>query len=267
MKNKEADADSIDSRLFVGGAEKALLVLRAFQEHRHPQSLTEITESTGLGRSATQRFIYTLKALGYLRQDKSTKRYTLSPKVLDFGFAYLRNDYLVEKAFPYLLEASKRTDETVNLTELDDTEVIYVSRLPSRNLISVDILLGQRLPVYCTAPGRAILAGILPEQATDILERSDRQARTKHTVTELSEIERKLEEIRHFGYALSNQETFLGDISVAAAVRNHAGDVVAAINIAVPHPRWSIAEAERDLAPVVAETAWAITKALGGRKI
>ncbi|WP_022729360.1 IclR family transcriptional regulator [Fodinicurvata sediminis] len=267
MPDRDQDNNNIDPRLFVGSAEKALRILQVFQEHRQPQSLTEITESTGLGRSATQRFIYTLKALGYLRQDKFTKRYTLSPKVLDFGFTYLRNDYLVEKAFPYLLEASKRTDETVNLTELDDKEVIYVSRLPSRHLISVDILLGQRLPVYCTAPGRAILAGIRPDQASDILERSNRQARTKFTITELAEIERKLEEVRHFGYALSNQESFLGDISIAAAIRNHAGDVVAAINIAVPHPRWSIEEAERDLAPVVIETAWAITKALGGRKI
>lgn len=129
---------SVDSRLFVGGVEKALRVLRAFYGQPGPQSLTDIANATGLGRSAAQRFLYTLKALGYLRQDQSTRRYTLSPKVLDLGYAYLRNDYLVDKAFPYLLEASKRTDGSVNLTELDDTEVIYVSRLPSRNIITAD---------------------------------------------------------------------------------------------------------------------------------
>lgn len=255
---------SVDSRLFVGGVEKALRVLRAFYGQPGPQSLTDIANATGLGRSATQRFLYTLKALGYLRQDQSTRRYTLSPKVLDLGYAYLRNDYLVDKAFPYLLEASKRTDGSVNLTELDDTEVIYVSRLPSRNIITADIVLGQRLPAFCTAPGRAMLAGLPQEEAVDIIARSERTRRTEFTITDPDEINHQLAVIRTKGYAISNQETFVGDLSVAAPVRNHGGQVVAAVNIAVPHPRWSVERAEETLPAVVIETARAITKTLGG---
>jgi len=176
----------------------------------------------------------------------------------------LRNDYLIDKAFPYLLEASKRTDETINLTELDDTEVIYVSRLPSRNIITADIVLGQRLPAFCTAPGRAMLAGLPQEEAVDVIARSERERRTNFTVTDPGEINNQLAVIRHKGYAISNQETFIGDLSVAAPVRNHAGEVIAAVNIAVPHPRWSMDQAEEMLPPVVLETARAITKALGG---
>lgn len=244
--------------------EKALRVLRAFYGQPGPQSLTDIANATGLGRSAAQRFLYTLKALGYLRQDQSTRRYTLSPKVLDLGYAYLRNDYLVDKAFPYLLEASKRTDGSVNLTELDDTEVIYVSRLPSRNIITADIVLGQRLPAFCTAPGRAMLAGLPQEEAVDIIARSERTRRTEFTITDPDEINDQLAVIRTKGYAISNQETFVGDLSVAAPVRNHGGQVVAAVNIAVPHPRWSVERAEETLPAVVIETARAITKTLGG---
>ena len=227
--------------------------------------MTDVAQTTGIGRSAAQRFLYTLKVLGYIRQDPSTRRYTLSPRVLDFGFAYLRNDALIETAFPYLLEASKRTDETVNLTEPDDTEVIYVSRLPSRNVISVDIVLGQRLPLFCTAPGRAMLAGFPAARTAAILGRTDRQARTSFTITDLSAIEAELARICEKGYAVSAQETFIGDLSVAAAVRDHNGEVVAAVNIAVPHPRWSTEQAESTLAPVVLETARAISKALGNQ--
>ena len=253
----------IDRRLFVGGVDKGLQVLRAFYNRPVPLSLTDVAAATGMGRSAAQRFLYTLKALGYLRQNQSTKRYTLSPRVLDFGFAYLRNDSLVEKSFAYLLDASKRTDETVNLTELDGTEVIYVSRFPSRKVISVDIILGARLPVYCTAPGRAMLSQMAPADAEAILARSDLVARTPFTETAPARIMTRVAEARRLGYALSNQESYVGDISVASPVCDHAGRVLAAVNIAVPHPRWSLAAVEQDLAPIVIETARAISKALG----
>ena len=250
-----ASPDEVDRRLFVGGVDKGLQVLRAFYDRPTPLSLTDVAAATGMGRSAAQRFLYTLKALGYLRQNPSTKRYTLSPSVLDFGYAYLRNDSLVEKSFTYLLDASKRTDETVNLTELDGTEVIYVSRFPSRKVISVDIILGARLPVYCTAPGRAMLSQMTPADAEAIIARSDRVARTPFTEVAPDRIMARVAEARRLGYALSNQESYVGDISVASPVRDHAGRVLAAVNIAVPHPRWSLSAVERDLSPVVIETA------------
>ena len=259
------DEPIVDQRLFVGGVAKAFLVLSAFQGQPRPLSLSDVAEATGIGRSAAQRFLYTLKTLGYLRQDPTTRRYSLSPKVLELGFAYLRNDHLVEKAFPYLLEGSKRTDETINLTELDGNDIIYVSRIPSRNVISVDIAVGQRLPAYCTAPGRAMLAWLPHEQARDILERSDRRQRTEFTVTDIDEILVRLDEIRRVGYAFSNQETFVGDISVAAPVRDHQGTVLAAVNIAVPYPRWSPERVKAELVPPAIETARAISKTLGGR--
>jgi IclR family transcriptional regulator, pca regulon regulatory protein len=255
---------SIDGRLFVASVEKGLQVLRAFYNRPRALSLSDVAELAGMSRSSAQRFLYTLKALGYLRQDPETRRYTLSPRVLDFGFAYLRNDALVETAFPYLLEASKRTRETVNLTELDGPEVIYVSRFPSRNVISVDIVLGARLPVYCTAPGRVMLAHMDEAAARQLLARSRLAPRTPYTEVDPDRILTLAAEARRRGYAVSNQETFVGDISVAAPVRDHAGRVSAAVNVAVPHPRWSVAAAEEQLAHVVVETARAISKAIGG---
>lgn len=256
-------ADRPDPRLFVGGLDKGLTVLRAFYDQPRPLSLTEVAERTGLGRSTVQRFLYTLRVLGYLRQDRRTKRFTLSPRVLDFGYAYLRNDRLVETAFPYLLEASKRSRETVNLTERDGTDVLYVSRFPSRNVISVDILLGARLPVFSTAPGRAMLAFMPEDQARAVLAQSSIRALTPYTVTDPEAILAGLRHIGARGYALSNQETYTGDLSAAAPVLDHDGCVVAAVNIAVPTPRWTMEQMERELAPIVVETARAISKALG----
>ena len=258
-----SEYDTRDSRLFVGSVEKALTVLNVFYDSPEGVSLTEVARRTGFTKSAAQRFLYTLKVLKYLRQDAGTRRYSLAPRVLDLGYAYLRNDRLVEKAFPYLLEASKRTDETVNLTELDETEVLYVSRFPSRNVISVDIVLGARLPAFCTAPGRAMLALLAEGEAAAIIERSVLTARTPFTITDPAVILEKLSEVRQNGFALSNQEAFVGDISVAAPVLGHRGNVLAAVNIAVPTPRWNVKQVQRKLTPVAIETARAISKAMG----
>jgi DNA-binding IclR family transcriptional regulator len=109
-----------------------------------------------------------------------------------------------------------------------------------------------------------MLACLPDETARAIVECSQPAARTPYTETDPGVILERIDRVRRAGYAVSNQETFVGDISVAAAVRDHKGQMLAAVNIAVPHPRWSPEQAERDLAPVVLETTRAITKALGG---
>ncbi|GAB4391520.1 MAG: IclR family transcriptional regulator C-terminal domain-containing protein [Kiloniellaceae bacterium] len=254
--------EAVDPRLFIAGVGKTFAVLKAFYNQHAPLSLTEIAGRTGIGRSAAQRFVYTLKTLGYLHQDPQTKRYTLTPKVVDFAHAYLRNDPLLERAFPYLLEASKQTDETVNLTRLDGAEVIFLSRFPSRNVISADLVIGSRLPAFCTSPGRAMLAHLDEREARHLLTTFPREARTEHTITDLALILQRLETVRRNGFETALQESFYGDLSVAAPVFGYKGEVIAAVNIAVPTPRWSAESLVDKLAPVVIETARAISGAL-----
>ena len=109
-----------------------------------------------------------------------------------------------------------------------------------------------------------MLSQMAPADAEAIIARSDRVARTPFTEVAPDRIMKRVAEARRLGYALSNQESFIGDISVASPVRDHAGRVLAAVNIAVPHPRWSLSAVEQELSPVVIETARAISKALGG---
>src|SRR6187397_2292775 len=119
-----------DSSLFVGSLEKGMQILRVFDREHSVMGLSEIVEASGLDKSSVQRFTFTLHALGYLRKDDSTRKYMLSPRVLELGFAYLQTHSLVEYATPHMYEANRRSGETVNLTQLFDTEVIYVARAP-----------------------------------------------------------------------------------------------------------------------------------------
>jgi IclR family transcriptional regulator, pca regulon regulatory protein len=253
----------LDERLFMGGLAKGLGVLDIMREHAAPMTLTELAARSKIGRSGVQRILHTLSVLGYLRKDPQTRRYLLAPKVLDFACGYLRSAGIAEKASPYLLEASKRTDETVNLTEPEGFDVIYVSRYPSRNVISADLVIGSRLPMFCTAPGRAILAQMPLAQARDLIDNAPRASRTLHTIVSADDICRKIDEARSLGYALANQEAFIGDISVAAAVVDRAGTPIGAVNIAVSASRWSPTAAAEAFAPIIIEVAGAVSKALG----
>jgi hypothetical protein len=131
-----------------------------------------------MGLSATQRFTYTLLQLGYLRRDETSRLYALSPKTLEFGRRYLQSSELVERAMPYLLHLHQTCGETTNLTLLDGEEIVFVSRFLSRNVFNVDVVVGTRLPAFCTAPGLAMLARLDPSEAEAILRRTDRRAFT-----------------------------------------------------------------------------------------
>jgi IclR family transcriptional regulator, pca regulon regulatory protein len=252
------------SPLFVGSLEKGLRVLHAFDTERRPLRLTEVAAATGLDKSGAQRFTATLQALGYLRKDQF-KRYQVTPKVLQLGFAYLQSETAIDNAVPFLQEAHVACEESVNFTQLDGLDVVWIVRLPSLHVVSVDMSVGARLPAFCTAPGRAMLAHMPPEQALEVLRRSKRQKLTPFTKTEIETILEELAAIRRDGYAIANQETFLGDISTAAAVFDGAGQVVGAVNIAVPTSRWSLEDVRRRLSPLISKTAASISSANGAR--
>ena len=138
--------DARRSSLFVSSFEKGLRVLAAFGRDRPGMGLRELCAATGLDQSSVQRFAHTLHALGFLAKDPGTRKYSLTPRVLDLGFAYLHANALIESATPLLYEANAQCGETMNLTEMLGTEVVYVARAPGRHAISVDVVLGTRLP-------------------------------------------------------------------------------------------------------------------------
>jgi IclR family transcriptional regulator, pca regulon regulatory protein len=250
-----------ESSLFVGSLEKGMQILRVFERERSVMGLSEIVEASGLDKSSVQRFTFTLHALGYLRKDDSTRKYRLSPRVLELGFAYLQTDGLVEYATPHMYEANRRSGETVNVTELFDTEVVYVARAPGRHVISVDIFLGMRIPAHACAPGRAILAFMEGTAAAAIIDRSELRKFTPKTIATRAGLLRELAHVRSQGYAIAEEQCYLGEISIAAPIFNGSRQPIAALNISVPNSRWSVKQIEAQLVPIVLETSRAISPA------
>lgn len=255
-------ADAPDrSGLFVGSVKKAFRILEAFDVSKRRMSIAEIARAAELDRSATQRLVHTLEQLGYIGRIPDSTLYGLAPKVLGLSYNYLRAKELVERASPHLLELSRSLGETSNLHELDGQDVVFLARFPGRHLLNVDFAVGFRLPAVFTASGTAILSKMTESQCRRVLEATTLNAVTPFTETAPERLMARIRSAASLGYSIVQNQTMVGDISVAAAILDHGDRPIGAINISVPTTRWTIETAEEKLAPHVQLAAAAITQA------
>jgi len=255
-----------DSPLYVTALAKGLSVLTAFGPSRPAMNLLELADATGLNKSTVQRSVFTLEAMGYLARDGGSKRYRLTVKSLEIGTGYLQTAELIERANPFIQQLNRQTGESCNLLEPWGTDMVYVARFTSHKEMPIHVPVGQRLPMYCTAAGRAYLSALPAEAAASHIERSSRVAYTAHTVTDPAKLLELLVRARTDGFALITEEIYVGDIAVGACVVNADGQPLAAINISVPFSRWRPEQVLSDLAPQLVNTARAISSAAKGLK-
>ncbi len=253
------------SGLFVGSVDKAFRVLEAFGASHGYMSIAEIARAAALDRSATQRLVHTLEQLGYVRRVPDSTLYGLSPKILGFSYSYLHAKELVQRASAHLLELSRSLGETANLHELDGLDVVYLARFPGRHLLNVDFAVGFRLPAVYTASGTAILSKMPEAHARRVVEATPPTAVTPFTETAADALIQRIRLAATLGYSIVQNQTLVGDISVAAAILGQGGIPIGAINVSVPTTRWTLEAAEERLAPHVQLVASAITQ-LGCRR-
>lgn len=250
--------------LFVNSVEKAFSVLHAFRKGQRDLglrdlSLSQISEISGLDKSAAQRFTNTLVELGYLEKDARTRRYRPALGLIDFYYTYLVSSRLAEIAMPRLIEASQVHGTTVNLCEPVGTDIVYTIRIPHQKSFYRATIPGRRMPTFCTAPGVAIMAHLPPEEAEAILAASDLKPVTEWTDTDLKKIRRRIAAARRNGYAISLQQSLRHEISTAAPVLDAEGRPFAAVQVPVYMPEWSIGMVREKIVPLITETARAIS--------
>ncbi len=252
------------SSLFVGSVEKTFQVLEAFRDTHRVMSMAEIARAADLDRSATQRLVYTMEQLGYLKRGADSSAYSLTSKVLRLSYNFLRSREIIDRATPYLLEMAHTLGETSNLQELDGHEIVFIARIPGRHLVNVDFAVGSRLPAVFTASGRAMLSKLPVAQQRAIIEATPMAALTAMTETDPKALLARIDEVGRCDYAIVQNQTVVGDISVAAAITNHQGQPIGAINVSVPATRWTIEQAREQLLPHVQLAATSISQAKQG---
>lgn len=249
--------------------ERGLAILSAFGSDRATIGVSELSRDLGLSRSTTHRYIATLAALGYLQQDAETKRYRLGPRVLDLGFAAINSMDIRELSVPHLQALSDVTGFTVNMAILDGADVVYIERCRTsrsgQREIDLNLHVGSRLPAYCTAMGKALLAFVPKERLDQLLDGIDLVARGPNTITKRTALLAELERVRALDIAVNNEELAYGLRSIASPIRSRGGDVVAALNLAVHRSMVSMDDLVERYGPQVRQTAAAVSAELGHR--
>ena len=251
--------------LYNQSVEKALAVLEAFGEKGRALNLGEIAAATAMTKSSAQRCTHTLERLGYLHRDHQLKRWVLSPRSLSLANAYLTGHPLIEQATTHLVDLNQVSGESVSLSEPDDTDMVYIARFPGRKRFFIHMPVGRRLPMYCTAAGRAYLSALPPGEANQILRRSVIRKFTPMTTTDPDRLQALVDAARKAGYAWAEQESYRGDLTIGAAILGDDGRPIAAVNISGPTSRWTLDELRNKLSCVLLETARAASSGIASR--
>ncbi|MCO5733278.1 IclR family transcriptional regulator C-terminal domain-containing protein [Rhizobium sp. SSA_523] len=214
---------------FIGGLAKGLKVIEAFGEAQPRLSITEAAGRAGLDRATARRCLLTLAALGYAAYDG--KYFSLTPRILRLGHAYLSAAPLALIVQPFLDRLAEEIGQSASVSVLDGSEIVYLARASQKRVMSINLTAGSRLPAYCASMGRVLLADLPEGEARARLEAETRPALTPRTKTDIGALLEELALIRQQGYAVIDQELEWGLCSIAVPLLNAKGQCVAALNI------------------------------------
>lgn len=262
-------ADRERAVAFSQSLERGLSVLDAFTGASATLGIAEIARDVGLTKSTTHRYVTTLTALGYLHQEPETRKYRLGARAMDIGFAALNSIELTRVAACPLQHLADETGFTVSMAVLDGADVVYVERRRAAGDRQLDLNLqvGSRLPAYCTALGKVLLAAEEPARLRALLDRIDLARRAPNTITVRERLLASLDRVRRGAVAVNDEELTAGLRAIAVPVRDRSRRVVAAINIAVHTTGWNASPDAlmRRLEPALRHTAADISAQLGYR--
>jgi beta-ketoadipate pathway transcriptional regulators, PcaR/PcaU/PobR family len=238
---------------FVQSLDRGLAVIRAFGPDRDRLTLSEVARETGLTRAAARRFLLTLVALGYVRNDG--KEFSLGPRVLELGYSYLSSMRLPDVAQPHVEELVAEVRESSSISVLDGDDVVDIVRVPAKRIMTVSVPVGTRFRAHASSKGRVLLASLSEAELDAFLAEARLDGLTSHTVTDPERLRSLLAEVRAQGYAIVDEEVEEGVRSVAVPLRDAAGTVIAAINVSSYASRVSVDAVERDVLPRLLATA------------
>jgi DNA-binding IclR family transcriptional regulator len=244
-------------RQFVNALARGLEILRCFRPGDPPLNNHEIASRTGLPKPTVSRLTHTLTELGYLIHLARSATYQLGPGVLALGYTMLSGIELRERARPLMEELAQRASVTVALGGRDRLSVVYLEVARGAQVITLSRNVGERLPIECTAMGRAILAS-LPMRERDYLLRAlaDRAPGRAAEVEE--SIRRATVQIEDQGFCTSFGDWIADVNAVAAPVLALGGEHLYALNAGGPSFLVSQERLTQDLGPRLAEMATAL---------
>ncbi|MFI5614333.1 IclR family transcriptional regulator C-terminal domain-containing protein [Amycolatopsis sp. NPDC051903] len=214
---------------FIEALARGLEVIAAFEPHRPSMTLAEVATATKLARPTARRILLTLEELGYVRT--AERGYSLTPRVLELGVAYVRSMGLWDVARPHLEKLVGQTHESCSIAQLDGSDIVYVARVSVPKIVSLAVQIGTRFPALPTSLGKVLLAALAPDDLDAALAQPTRSGLVPRWRPGRAERDAELREVRARGWALTDEQLTLGIRSVAAPLRDGAGRVIASVNV------------------------------------
>ena len=241
----------------VRSLDRGLEVIEVMSRAQSSLTLADVSRLCGTSRATARRLVLTLKELGYVAFDGYA--YSLRPRVMDFGDAYLSGLALPRIAHPHLARLAAKVQDTCSLTVLDEFDVVYVDRVRASRLLTFNIDIGTRFPAYATSTGRILLAALPEEIVEDYLSTHKAEPLTEMSTTSAKGLLEHISRARKAGFAIADQELDAGLRSVAAPVRDSSGDVVAAVVVSTQVTRTPLDILRSQVVPQILDTAKSIS--------
>jgi len=228
-------------------------------------SLTELAQQVGLPASTAHRLLTTLEQERYVRFDHEGRLWSVGVQAFVTGCTFTKSRSLVGLARPHMRHLMEDSSETVNLAYMDEGEAVYLSQVECRQMMRVFARPGSRVPLHCSAVGKAILSATPDKTLSKILHQRGMPRLTVKTITSPSALRADLEHVRVVGYAVDDEEHAVGLRCLAAPIFDETGDVIAAVSTSGPTARIS-EERMLQLGSLVSEAAQAISSEMGGKR-
>jgi DNA-binding IclR family transcriptional regulator len=251
-------------RYLINSILRACNILKCFSGAKSHFKISELARHLGLDRSTTYRILLSLEQARFVEKDEKTGTYSLGLAAFETGNAYLMQTDLIQVSKPIMTELAQKVQETVHLAVLSDIEIVYVDKVDSPRTLGVMSKLGQRGPLHCTSLGKTLLAFQPEDEQTRTIQRIRMTPFTSRTITSKQKLIEELRVIKKQGYALDRREIEEDVECIGAPIRNHLGDVIAALSISGPQRKINTPQ-EKQFVGEVIKAAALVSSKLGYR--
>jgi len=237
-------------------------LLKMFLDSPKEMGVTEIARKLQLSKGAAHKLLATFESEGFIKQNPSSKQYSLGYTLLELGNKVLKNHDLVEFSKPFLQRLSESTKELVCLCVIDGKDAIYVSKIESEHPIRFNVEENRRFPLYATSAARVILAN-RDQSFIDGVFEGDIKTYTSYSMKSPEQINARLAEIRRNGYEVSSNMRNVGVTGIAAPIFDASGLVVASVSLIGPSDR--VDSKKEEWVELVVQTTRDISAGIGYR--
>jgi IclR family acetate operon transcriptional repressor len=257
----EHEAESRDGG--VQSVDRALTIIETLAEDDEGYRLSDLAIRTGLSTSTVHRLLATLENRRFVQFDRIESKWHVGTRAFTVGATFARRRNFTAQAVPYLRKLRDLTRETANLAVVDDEFIVVLTRMESREIMRSLTKVGGRVAMVASGVGKAVLATYSDADVSAIIRHHGMPRLTEKSIVRPGDLFKELEKVRRQGFAIDDEEAFMGLRCIAAVVYNDCSEPLAAISVSGMTSRLTD-DRLPTLGQTVREVAAQLTVALGG---